>query len=67
MASCRGKTFDNSAWHRNWPLRFICSTAQNAIKLVPELEHVEEAVLNSFDDIVTAAHGVDDIAVKVRP
>ena len=33
--------------------------------MVPDLEQLEESVLNSFDDIVTAAQGVDDIAVKV--
>ena len=33
--------------------------------MVPEAEHIEEAVLNSFDDIITAAQSVDDISVKV--
>ena len=38
---------------------------QNEIKMVPEAEHIAEAVLNSFDDIITAAQSVDDISVKV--
>jgi hypothetical protein len=43
---------------------YLCYS-QDAIRLVPDLEQLEESVLNSFDDIVTAAQGVDDIAVKV--
>jgi hypothetical protein len=34
--------------------------------LVPSLEAVEEAVIKSFDDIITAAQRVDDISVKVN-
>lgn len=50
------------------PLRVTlpaCLSAQNEIRMVPEAEHIEEAVLNSFDDIITAAQSVDDISVKV--
>ena len=41
------------------------SLPQNEIKMVPEAEHIAEAVLNLFEDIITAAQSVDDISVKV--
>ena len=40
-------------------------SAQNEIKMVLEAEHIAEAVLNSFKDIITATQSVDDISVKV--
>ena len=42
-----------------------CLSAQNEIKMVLEAEHIAEAVLNSFEDIITATQSVDDISVKV--
>jgi hypothetical protein len=37
----------------------------DSLQLVPSLEDVRAAVLQSYDDIITATHNVDDISVKV--
>ena len=52
--------------HPHLPIIHTHLTLQGSIQLVPELAQVEEAVIKSFDDIITSAQTVDDISVKVQ-
>ncbi|KAG1667278.1 hypothetical protein FOA52_012567 [Chlamydomonas sp. UWO 241] len=46
-------------------LQVQIAVRDGAICMVPELELVEEAVMESFDDLLTAVQAVDDISVKL--